>query len=295
MAEELPAVVLPWANWNGEQMPLADVRVSVLDRGFLFGDAIYEVLRIYEGRPFLEPRHFDRLRRSLDKVAIHCDVDRLQQRMHETLARANVDDGMVYMQVTRGEAPRAHRFPDPPVRPNELIAVSAFADPPYAAVRATGAAVITVPDMRWKRCDIKSTNLLANCMAAQQAHEAGATEAIMVAPDGTLNEGSHTSLFGVRDGGILTAPLGQNILPGITRGLLTELAAQADIPLQDEPLHLDMLGSVDELFLTGTTSAVLPVTVIDGRPVGDGTPGPVTRRLVAAYETFVRDWLSCGG
>lgn len=294
MADESPAVELPWANWNGEQMPLADVRVSVLDRGFVFGDAVYEVLRIYNGRPFLEPRHFDRLRRSLDKVAIRCDVDRLQQRMHETLARARVDDGMAYMQVTRGEAPRTHRFPDPPVQPNELIAISAFAEPPYAAFREAGAAVITVPDMRWKRCDIKSTNLLANCMAAQQAHEAGAAEAIMVAPDGTLNEGSHTSLFGVRDGGILTAPLAQNILPGITRGLLTELAAQADIPLQDQPLHRDMLQSVDELFLTGTTAAVLPVTRIDDRPVGEGVPGPITRRLVDAYASYVRDWLSRG-
>jgi D-alanine transaminase len=295
MAETSPSMVLPWASWNGEQMPLADVRVSVLDRGFLFGDAVYEVLRIYEGRPFLEPRHFDRLRRSLDKIAIRCDVDRLQQRMHETLARARVQDGMVYMQVTRGEAPRTHHFPDPPVRPNELIAVSAFAEPPYAAFRERGAAVITTPDMRWQRCDIKSVNLLANCMAAQQAHEAGAAEAVLIAPDGTLTEGSHTSLFGVRDDCILTAPLQQNILPGITRGLLGELAGQAGIPLRDEPLHRNLLESVDELFLTGTTAAVLPITQIDNRPVGGGAPGPITRRLIAAYAGYVRDWLARGG
>lgn len=290
---ETPGIALPWANWNGEQMPLVDVRVSVLDRAFLFGDAIYEVLRIYRGRPFLEPRHFARLQRSLDKIAISCDVDRLNERMHETLDRANVQEGMVYIQVTRGEAPRSHRYPDPPATPNELIAISPFEVPPYADVRRSGAAVITTRDMRWKRCDIKSINLLANCMAAQQAAEAGATEAVMVAEDGTLTEGSHTSLFGVRDGCILTAPLEHNILPGITRGLLGELAEHANIPLRDESLRIESLGSIDELFLTGTTAAVLPVTVVDGKPVADGSPGPISLRLMAAYEDYVRDWLSC--
>lgn len=296
MPDESPTIVLPWANWNGEQMPLADVRVSVLDRGFLFGDAIYEVMRISRGLPFLEPRHFARLRRSLGEVGITaCNVERLQQRMHQTLERAGVQDGMVYIQVTRGEAPRAHRFPDPPVPSNELIAIIAFDEPPYAAVRESGASVVTTPDMRWKRCDIKSTNLLANCMAAQQAFDAGAVEAVMVAPDGTLTEGSHTSLFGVKDGGILTAPLDQNILPGITRGLLTELADQAGIPLRDQPLHKDMLEEIDELFLTGTTAAVLPVTQVDGRPVGDGTPGPISLRLYEAYQAYIRDWRSGQG
>ena len=282
----------PWANWNGEPMPLADVRVSVLDRGFLFGDAIYEVLRIYSGRPFLEPRHFDRLRRSLDKVAIVCDVDRIRRRVSQTLAESQVEEGMVYIQVTRGEAPRSHKFPDPPATPNELIYVTAFEQPPYADVRTTGASVITTPDLRWKRCDVKSVNLLANCLAAQQAADAGATEALLVADDGTITEGTHMSLFGVRDGCILTAPLERNILPGITRGLLTELAARSDIPLRDESLRLDTLGQVDELFLTGTTAAVLPITRVDGRPVSDGTPGPISQRLVAAYESYVENWLA---
>lgn len=284
-------IELPWANWNGEQMPLANVRVSVLDRAFLFGDAIYEVLRIYQGRPFLESRHFERLRRSLEKLAISCDVERVRRRMHETLRHASVQEGMVYIQITRGEAPRSHRFPDPPVTPNELVAIIPFDEPPYAAVREQGASVITVPDQRWKRCDIKSVNLLANCLAAQQAAESGATEAVMYADDGTLTEGSHTSLFGVKDGCILTASLECNILPGITRGLLTELSDAAGIPLRDESLSVDSLPNMDELFLTGTTAAVLPVTRVDERLVGEGRPGPVTLRLVAAYASYVQDWL----
>jgi len=289
--QHLDEITLPWANWNGEQMPLADVRVSVLDRAFLFGDAIYEVLRIYQGRAFLESRHFGRLTRSLQKLAITCDVSRIRQRMHETLQKASVPEGMAYIQITRGEAPRTHRFPDPPVQPNELIAVIPFDEPPYAAAREQGASVITLPDQRWQRCDIKSVNLLANCLAAQQAAEAGATEAVMYAEDGTLTEGSHTSLFGVQEGCILTASLDCNILPGITRGLLGELAEQAGIPLRDESLRRASLADMDELFLTGTTAAVLPVTQVDGNRVGDGQPGTVTRRLVSGYNSYVRDWL----
>jgi D-alanine transaminase len=292
MAAELASPDSPWANWNGAQMPLADVRVSVLDRGFLFGDAIYEVLRVYCGKPFLEPRHLQRLRSSLDKVAIRCDVNRLQTRMHETLDRCRVDDGMIYIQVTRGEAPRSHKFPDPPVRPNELIAVIPFREDPYAAVRSTGASVVTTRDLRWKRCDIKSVNLLANCMAAQLAAEAGATEAVLFADDGTITEGSHTTLFGVSSGEVLTAPLERNILPGITRGLLSELAERAGIPLRAESLRVDAVGEMDEFFLTGTTAAVLPVTRVDGRTVGDGRPGAVSQRLAEEYGRYVQAWLS---
>lgn len=283
---------LPWANWNGEQMPLGEVRVSVLDRGFLFGDAIYEVIRIYSGRLFLEPRHLQRLRRSLGEVRIRCDVDRLVGRMHQTLAQSGVQEGMVYIQVTRGEAPRTHRFPDPPVPPNELISIIPFESDPYAACREQGASVITTPDLRWKRCDVKSANLLANCMAAQLATEAGAVEAVLIAPDGTVTEGSHTSLFGVKEGRILTAPLERNILPGITRGLLGELAERADIPLRHESLRQDALADVDELFLTGTTAGVLPVTTIDQQAVGNGSPGRVSLRLVDEYRRYVQSWLA---
>jgi D-alanine transaminase len=277
----------PLANWNGEQMPLADVRVPVLDRGFLFGDGIYEVLRVYGGRPFLCTEHMRRLRRSIGEVRIACDVDRLERRMLETLAASGVREGLVYIQVTRGAARRTHRFPEPAVAPNELIYVEELDGDPYARWRETGAGVVALPDLRWKRCDIKSVNLLANCLAAQAAWEAGCVEALLVAADGTITEGSHTSIFAVQDGRILATPLGPHILPGITRGLVVRLAEQAGIPIAEARVRRDQLAHVHEMFLTGTTSEVLAITRVDGEPVGGGSPGPVTRRLQETYRGVV--------
>ncbi|MFG0332530.1 MAG: aminotransferase class IV, partial [Maioricimonas sp. JB049] len=237
----------PLASWNGTFMPLSEVRVSVLDRAFLFGDAIYEALRVYEGRPFLLDEHMARLRRSLDQIRIEADVERIGRRIFDLLERQPVRDGLIYLQVTRGEAPRTHYFPANPIEPNELIYVSSLEDDPHAPSRKTGVGVITFDDLRWKRCDIKSVNLLGNCMAAQAAREAGCAEAILVAADGTITEGSHTSVFGVRDGAVMTAPLARNILPGITRNLVVQLANRVGIAIREEPLSRDRLPEVDEL------------------------------------------------
>ncbi|MBX3441699.1 MAG: aminotransferase class IV [Planctomyces sp.] len=280
------------ANWNGVEQPLDEVRVSVLDRGFLFGDGGYEVLRIYGGRLFLLDEHMQRLVRSLDKLRIAADVPRIERRLRETLAHSGVVEGMAYLQVTRGEAPRMHRFPPGNPHPNELIYIAPLAGDPYGDARETGAAVLTTPDVRWGRCDIKSINLLANCLAAQAAAEAGCQEALLVAEDGAIVEGSHTSVFGVKDGAIWTTPLGPHILPGITRGLVLRLAARAGISVVEKSLHTRELGEIDELFLTGTTSEVLPVTTVDGRPIGNGRPGPVTRRLAETYRQVVDEMLA---
>ncbi|MEZ6052050.1 MAG: D-amino acid aminotransferase [Planctomycetaceae bacterium] len=280
------------ANWNGVEMPLSEVTVSVLDRGFLFGDGVYEVLRVYKGQPFLEAEHLERFRRSLDKISIVCQVDRLIERMQMTLENSEVTEGMIYMQVTRGAAPRTHRFPSGDVPPNELIYVEPMEVDHYAEAREQGAAVITVPDLRWKRCDIKSINLLANCMAAQQAAEQGCIEALLVNADGTVTEGSHTSVFGVRDGHVLTSPLSPSILPGITRGLVTRLAGRCGIPLHETSFSAEEIPQLDELFLTGTTAEVVPLIRVDGNLVNDGHPGPITRRLQRAYQEFVAESLS---
>lgn len=270
-------------------MPLDEVRVSVLDRAFLFGDAVYEVLRVYRGRPFLEQEHLDRLRRSLKEVAIHSDVDRIAARMHETLHNSGAQEGLIYIQVTRGEAPRTHRFPDDGTRPNELIYVQSFGEDPYAIQREEGASAVTVPDLRWKRCDIKSVNLLANCLAAQTAAEHGCLEALLVAADGTITEGSHMSAFGVLDGKVLTSPLSPSILPGITRALITKLAYRCEVTIQETPFRVSDLPTLDELFLTGTTSEVLPLVQVDQQQIGNGRPGPITRRLQRAYLEFLND------
>lgn len=279
----------PLANWNGETMPLSEVRVSVLDRAFLFGDAIYEVIRIYNGKPFLFQDHVSRLARNIEKMGLAADAESIAARIEETISASEVDSGIVYVQVTRGVAPRSHRYPDPLPKPNELIYVAEFNDP-YVELRKTGAAVIIQDDLRWKRCDIKSVNLLANCMAAQAAHEAGCADALFVNSAGELVEGTRTSLFGVRNGMILTAPLGENILPGITRKLLMDLAKESNIELREETLHSERLSEIDELFLTGTTTEILPIVTVDNQPIGSGEVGPVVQRLIDAYKKRIAEF-----
>jgi D-alanine transaminase len=278
----------PLANLNGEHMPLSAVRISALDRGFLFGDAVYEVLRIYNGKPWLVDEHFARLGRSLGSIRIHgVDLARLRQRMMETIAAGPFAEAIVYIQITRGAAPRTHTFPGN-VTPLEFLYVQEFRDP-YVQARQEGAAVVTVPDIRWGHCDIKSTNLLANVLAAQTAKEAGCVEALLCSDEGIVSEGTHTSFFGVLDGKVLTAPNSNHILPGITRGLVLRLAQRARIDLHEHELRRPDLTRVSELFLTGTTSEVLPVVRVDGQPIADGKPGPVTRRFQQAYREAVRE------
>src|SRR5216683_2797274 len=294
----------PIANLNGKQMPLADVMIPALDRGFLFGDAVYEVMRVYQGRLWLENGHWERLARSLSAIRIPLtppsppggeggvrgvDLVRLRQRVLETIAAGPFLDATVYVQITRGVAPRAHAFPANAV-PLEFLYVQEFKDP-YAQSRQTGAAVITLPDIRWDHCDIKSTNLLANILAAQTAKEAGCQEALLYLPDGTLTEGTHTSFFGVLDRALVTAPTSPAILPGITRGLILRLADESGIPVEEHVLKCDDLKLVSELFLTGTTTEILPIVRVDSQFVGNGKPGSITRRLQEAYAKAVAEFV----
>jgi D-alanine transaminase len=278
------------ANLNGVQMPLDEVKIPALDRGFLLGDSVYEVIRVYQGRPWLMQEHLRRLAHSLEAIRIQgVDLDRLQRRAVETIAAGSFREATIYIQITRGVAPRTHTFPAK-ATPLELLYVREFADP-YSEARREGTAVITQPDIRWGRCDIKSTNLLANVLAAQAAKEAGCLEALLVLPDSTLTEGTHTSFFGVLDGTVLTAPNSPDILPGITRSLILRLSARAGIPVREQVLKRDDLSRVSELFLTGTTSEVMPVIRVDDRPIDSGLPGPVTRRLQNAYQEAVHEFV----
>jgi D-alanine transaminase len=279
------------AHIHGDIMPLAEAKISALDRGFLFGDAVYEVLRVYEGKPWLQAEHFARLQRSLQAIRITgIDLERLQGNTHATIKAGPFREAIVYIQITRGAAPRKHPFPTG-VKPLEFLYVQEFHDP-YVQARETGAAVITQPDVRWDRCDIKSTNLLANVLAMQAATDAGCIEALLCLPDGTITEGTHTSFFGVMDGTVLTAPKGPAILPGITRSLVLRLAERAKLPVREHVLMRADLPRVSELFLTGTTSEVLPIVHVDGRSVADAKPGPVTRKLQQVYAEAVREFVS---
>lgn len=278
------------ANVNGERLKLSEVRISAQDRGFLFGDAVYEVLRVYQGKPWLEEDHLRRLGRSLEAIRIGgIDLARLSRRMHETIAAGPFREAIVYIQITRGSAPRSHPFPQG-ATPLELLYVQEFHDP-YEQARNSGASVITQPDIRWDRCDIKSTNLLANVLAMQSAKEASCLEALLVLPDGTLTEGTHTSFFGVLNGTVLTRPSSNAILPGITRSLVLRLAERAGIPEREQVLRQSDLAQVSELFLTGTTSEILPVVRVDGKAIATGEPGPITRRLQAVYRQAVREFV----
>lgn len=278
------------ANINGDMMPLADAKVSALDRGFLFGDAVYEVLRVYQSRPWLLEEHFGRLAQSLQAIRIGgVDLARLRERMFATIRAGSFQEALVYIQITRGSGPRRHPFPTN-ATPLEFLYVQEFTDP-YRECRSTGVSVISLPDSRWDRCDIKSTNLLGNVLAMQAAVEAGCYEALLCLPDGTVTEGTHTSFFGVRHGAVLTAPKSHDILPGITRGLVIRLAHRAGIPVREQVLRKAELSEAAELFLTGTTSEVLPIVKVDNHPVGDGTPGPITRRLQQAYRETLEELL----
>lgn len=280
-----------WANWNGEILPIEQVKVSVLDRAFLFGDAVYEALRVYSGRPWLCREHMERLDRSLRELRITCDVDLVHRRMLETLKHSKVQEGLIYIQITRGEAERTHAFPKTPTTPNQLIYVKELGGDPHAHHRDTGVACVTYPDIRWERRDIKSVNLLGNCLANQYAVEQGCYEAILVEPGGFISEGSHTSVFAVKSGKLLTAPCGHHILPGITRSLVLRLAKTASIEVEEKAVRKQDLYEVDELFLTGTTTEVLAITKVDDKPIGNGLPGPITKRLQETYLESVRSWL----
>jgi D-alanine transaminase len=268
---------------NGEFQPLADARVPVLDRGFIFGDGVYEVVPVYGRVPFRWAQHHARLVRSLAKLRIDDPMDATGWRglVDALIARHPWDDQFVYIQVTRGVAKRDHAFPKG-VTPTVFAMSSPL--PVLPAEQITqGVAVITLPDERWLHCDIKSTSLLGNVLARQAAVEAGAAECVMFRDD-RLTECSSSNFWVVRDGGVLAPPKDNLILEGIRYGLMQELCEAEGVPFEVRPVtHAEVL-SADELMLSSATKEVLPVTLLDARPVGNGTPGPVFRRLHAAYQ-----------
>ncbi len=278
---------------NGEILPADQARVPIWDRGFLFGDSVYEVYRLYQGRLWLEDSHTARLMRSLREMAFpEVDMERLKARIAETIRVSGVKEGTVYIQITRGVAPRLHAFPDPPVPPTELIVVRPYDDTKTAELREQGIAVISQPDLRWKRCDVKSTNLLPNVLANEAAHRAGAYEAVLVAEDGRVTEATHSSLIWVRDGRLSGTPEGPVILPGTTRQCVLDLAREQGVAFEQGQVTLPELKAADEVFLVGTTIEVLPVVRIDESDVASGQPGPITTRLQRAFRQAVDDWLA---
>jgi len=261
--------------------------VSIFDRGFLFADGVYEVIALLDGRFVDDGPHLDRLERSLAEIQLHLPVTRaaLHAMLIELAARNGIDEGLVYLQVTRGPAERDFAFPTAPTP--TIVAYArplAVIDHPRAA---TGATAITVPDQRWARRDIKSIALLPQVLAKQAARAAGAFEALMV-EDGELTEGGAATLFMVKHGALVTHALGTAVLPGITRERVFALAAARAVSVHERSIALDELLLADELFVTAATAFVMPIVQVDGATIGSGAPGPITRELRADYIASVR-------
>jgi D-alanine transaminase len=275
---------------NGQFLPRNEAKLSVDDRGFFFGDGVYEVTRVVRGRLFEWDRHAKRLARGLKELRIDAglDLDTIRS-LQERLVRENgilEGQGTVYLQITRGAAPRTHHFP--PAGTPATVFLSATSFVPASDVRARGVAVTTYPDYRWSRCDLKTVNLLPAVMAKQFASDHQAFESIFVR-EAVITEGSHTNVFGVLGGEVRTYPNSNYILPGITRNVVIELAHELGIPVSETPIYLHEVGALEECFLTGTTSDVMPVVTIDGKPVGGGRPGPITMRLYEALAQRLAD------
>ncbi|MFM1990799.1 MAG: hypothetical protein RJA99_3756 [Pseudomonadota bacterium] len=268
---------------NGEWTPLAEARVPVLDRGFIFGDGIYEVVPVYGRVPFRWREHHARLQRSLGRLRIEDPMDAAgwAALVAGLVERHPWDDQFVYLQVTRGVAKRDHAFPKG-VRPT-VFGMSSPLPPIPREQLEQGVTAISLPDERWLHCDIKSTSLLGNVLAKQAAVEAGAMECVMFR-DGRLTEGSSANIWAVRDGRVLAPPRDRLILEGIRYGLMQELCEAERLPFEVRELSREEVASADELMLSSATKEVLPIVRLDGRPVGAGVPGPVFGRLHAAYQ-----------
>jgi D-alanine transaminase len=273
----------PLVYLNGEMTPLSEAKIPVLDRGFIFGDGVYEVIPIYGRRMFRSEQHMARLFRSLDKIGIpnpH-DLAGWMALIQQVVDASPDDDQMVYLQVTRGVARRAHAFPAE-VIPTVFIMTNPLALP-SAEVRSKGVSCVTMDDKRWLHCEIKSVSLLGNVLAAQYAAENQVTEAIQFR-DGMLTEGSSSNVWIVKDGVLAGPPKDNLILEGIRYGLIQELCERLGMPMQVRRISREEVFAADEVMISSATKEVLPVTRIDGQAVGNGAPGPIYAKLYEAYQ-----------
>jgi len=270
---------------NGEFLPAEQAKVSVFDRGFLLGDGVYEVIPVYAGKCFQLAGHLIRLQASLDGVRMKNPLSMKEwQTMIEQLVERNADgEQSVYLQVTRGVAPRDHVFPQG-VHPTSF----AMSNPLQALpkkYKTDGIAAITLPDIRWQNCNIKAITLLPNSLLKQQAQDVGAQEALLIR-DGYLTEGAASNAYAVIDGTIYTAPKDEKVLPGITREVVLELAEKNGIPVIEQAVSEDQLKQAQEVWVSSSTKEVLPVTMLDGEIVGEGVPGPVWKQIDTLYQQY---------
>ncbi|MEE8378976.1 MAG: D-amino-acid transaminase [Gammaproteobacteria bacterium] len=270
---------------NGEFLPESQAHVSVLDRGFIFGDGIYEVIPVYGGRLFRLNEHLSRLQNSLDAIRITNPFNTTEwgEILTELIHRNNDGDQSLYLQITRGSAKRDHALPKNSVP--TVFAMSNELKPLATTIVTEGVAAITLDDIRWLRCHIKAISLLPNILLRQEALDQDAAEAILIR-DGLATEGAASNLFAVIDGVITTPPKGPTLLPGITRDLVLELAASNTLPCQEKTISLAELQQADEIWLTSSTKEILSVTQLDGKTVANGKPGPLYQQLLTLYQDY---------
>ncbi|MCD6175375.1 MAG: aminotransferase class IV [Planctomycetes bacterium] len=273
---------------NDQILPVADLPGAYLDRGLYFGDGVYEVVRSYDGRLFALDEHLARFDRSLREIQIAgVDIESVKQKVLSAVDAGGYANAKIYFHITRGSGMRDH-LPARDMAPNFLLTVSELHDDPDA--KQTGIAVVTHPDWRWKRCDIKSLNLLANVLARIEAQKKGADEAILVGDDGVITEGAMSAFFAIdgKEKTVITRPLGHEILPSITRSMVMQVARNAGLSVVEKALTPTQAAQCDELFIAVTTKDIVPVAEFDGIKIGNGQCGEWTARLMAEFRTLIK-------
>jgi len=276
--------------YNSRYIPLEDVAISPFDRGFLFADGVYESIRTYSGKLFKFEEHLQRLKRSSNEIQVrYSKPEKLEETIYELIKKNNIEkEALIYLQITRGLSfPRTHSFPAQDVEPTIFISASPFKS--NNLEQKEGIKAILFKDIRWMRCDIKSVSLLPNVLANQKAKEAGAGEAILV-KEGLITEGTHTNFFAVKDNVLYTAPVSNNILAGITRRVVIELASELNIDVKEEFIKENEFKTYSEFFITSTKKEITPVVGIDNWIVGIGKPDKITVQLQEAFKSLTNDY-----
>ncbi len=274
------------AYLNGWLGSLEDAMVSVNDRGYNFGDGVYEVVRAYDGVMFAAEELLRRLASSVEavEIALPWGLTKLKGITEDVLAKSGIKEAMIYIQLTRGTAPRNH-LPEADLRPNLLITVRNIPELP-PALYSEGIKVMTMPEFRWQMCNIKTISLQASVLAKQRARKAGAVEAVFVLPDGTVTECASSNIFIIKDGVLMTHPADNRILAGVTRHFVLEVANSLGLEVRVKPFNISELMKAEEAFITGTVTEIVPVVSVDGEIIGDGKPGPVAGRIHNGYASL---------
>ena len=275
---------------NGQFMPIEEAKISVLDRGFIFGDGVYEVIPVYSRKAFRMESHLRRLQHSLDGIRLsnpHSEGE-WAAIINELIKHNTALDQYLYLHITRGVAKRDHAFPNPPVKPTVFMMSNPLLTPP-AELLQSGVGAVSAADNRWLRCDIKAIALLPNVLLRQMAVEAGCAETILIREDEFMTEGAASNIFVVKNGKLLAPPKDNLMLPGITYDVVLEIAAANNIPVEVRRIAATEVFDADELLLTSSTKEVLAITTLDGKPVGTGKPGVMFTKLHKLYQDFKRD------